>query len=536
MSDIAQRLKGLSVAAIARAVHDVMSIDELSRADRAATTLRMALRFLPLNLVTSAAMCAVYAYRFGRPSVMLAAVPVFVVVGIFAYLVRRRGIGGWQAAPDQAVQLINGYATALGLAWFVVIGALEAGPLSEDRVGISCMNVAVICLGGTVLTLIPQAALLFMGLVAARLVLDLSAIVAFPALYITAIAAFIASLYGLSIAQARQFAERTQAAAELAALERRRVEEERRAAAEQRALERDHEHRRAAEQQRVAEQQRATMDEHAQRFETSVVAVIASLGEAARALGGSTANLAQLGQASGKYVAAIRGRALTVAEAMTGVQKAAGGLRDAIAEISNEVAAQAKATANAEHVAAVARTQARELADSSAMVRGITAKIERIAQRTNTLALNALIEATQSGEAGAAFAVVAGEVKALAAQTRAAALEIGGHIADMDANAGDVAASVEAMATDVGRIAIGANDIARAIDAQRISTGGIFASLEDARGGAQTVQSDLEGLSDQARIAITLSEKIERVATEIGTQSERLSLASSDFGKRLRLS
>ena len=536
MSGITRHLKGLSASLLLRAARRAVSIDELSRADRAATTIRMALRFAPLNLVTSAAMCAVYAYRFGRPDVLVAALPVFAAIGVFMLLVRRRGRDGWQAAPDQAVRLVNGYALSLGIAWFIVIGALDAGPLGEDRVGISCVNVAIICLGGTVLTLIPQAALIFMVAVAARLAIDLTAIVAVPALYVTALAAFVASLYILSIAQARQFAERTRAAVEIAALERRLIEEERRATTEQRALERDHERRRAAEQQRTADQQRATMDEHAQRFETSVVAVIASLGSAARELGGSTANLALLGQASGRHVSAVRGRAVTVAEAMSGVQKAAADLRDAIAEISSEVTAQVDATANAETVAALARAQARELADSSAMVRGITAKIERIAQRTNTLALNALIEATQSGEAGAAFAVVAGEVKALAAQTRAAALEIGGHIADMDANAGDVAASVDAIANDVGRIAVGATDIARAIDAQRNSTVGIFAGLDEARDGAQTVQSDLQALADQAQSAIGLAQTIERVATDIGIQSERLGSASGDFGERLRLS
>jgi hypothetical protein len=45
---------------------------------------------------------------------------------------------------------------------------------------------------------------------------------------------------------------------------------------------------------------------------------------------------------------------------------------------------------------------------------------ERIAKQTNFLALNATIEAARSGEAGRGFAVVAQEVKALAAQARAA--------------------------------------------------------------------------------------------------------------------
>lgn len=523
-------------SAMLRAALRLVAIDELSLPDRAAATLRLAMRFGPLNMISGAAMAAVYAYRFDRPSIMVAAIPIFVAVLILFAVVRRKPADYWQATPVQTVRVVNAYALGIGLAWFILIGALNTVPLSEDRVGISCANVGVICLGGMVVALLPEAALIFMVTVGVRLTIDLAAIVAVPPLYVLTIAILIAALESLSIGQARLFADRTRAGVELAALEARRIEDERRAAQENRAREREHERRRADELQQAAERQRATMDDHAQRFETSVVAVVDILSGAVRDLGGSTANLANLGKASSRHVAAVRDRALTVAQSMADVQQAAAGLRAAIAEISREVAAQVEATADAETVAALARAQARELSDSSAMVRGITAKIERIAQRTNTLALNALIEATQSGEAGAGFAVVAGEVKALAAQTRAAALEIGTHIADMDANAGDVAASVDAMANNVGRIAVGATDIARAVEAQRSSTVDIFAGVDIARDGAQMVQTDLQALADQAKAAIGLADIIERVATDISVQSNGLGSASADFGNRLRRS
>lgn len=517
-----------------RAARAAVVVDDRSRADRISATIRIIVRFAPLNLVTAAAMCGAYAWRFAEPLILLAGLPVILVVGASLALFRGRFVRQWQLAPETAAGLMNHYALAIGFAWFVLLGALNTVPLTEDRIGISCVNVAVICLGGTIFTLVPGAALIFMAVVGMRLAIDLGAIVGVPVLYVAAIAAFVIALAGMAIGQARLFAERMAAAEELATLERRRADEAQRAANAQRAQEREHERRRAAEHQAAAEEQRAIMNDHAQRFDSSVAAAIDILSGAASELTRSTAQLAEMGVASGSHVAAVRGRALAVAQSMADVQRAADDLRRAIGAIAVEVTGQVEATANAEAASTVARAQARALAESSALVRGITAKIENIARRTNTLALNALIEATQSGAAGAGFAVVAGEVKALAAQTRTAALEIGHHIADMDANASDVAASVDRIAGDVGRIALGASDIARAIDNQRASTDGILAGVDGARDGAQTVQIDLQALADKAESAVGLAHQIERVANDIGVQSANLGTASAAFGARLR--
>lgn len=60
-------------------------------------------------------------------------------------------------------------------------------------------------------------------------------------------------------------------------------------------------------------------------------------------------------------------------------------------------------------------------------------EIDNIARQTNILSLNAAVEAARSGKAGAGFAVVAGEVRTLAAQSKECSNAINSVIGELDA-------------------------------------------------------------------------------------------------------
>lgn len=189
------------------------------------------------------------------------------------------------------------------------------------------------------------------------------------------------------------------------------------------------------------------------------------------------------------------------AEAITTVASACEELNATTSEISRQASCSASSTRVSVDQVNDANSSVGQMAASVRTIEEIVTLIQSIADQTNLIALNAMIEASRAGQSGSRFAVVASEVKDLARNTSHATEKITQQVHRMREVAQSTETAFRAIHDSIEAIDQSAAEI------QRTVTDQVSATMEVAHSIGEVAENTTEVSSRIRRLQAARSEE-----------------------------
>ncbi|HEY1723464.1 MAG TPA: methyl-accepting chemotaxis protein [Magnetospirillaceae bacterium] len=279
----------------------------------------------------------------------------------------------------------------------------------------------------------------------------------------------------------------------------------------------------------IDQQRHAMMLSLAEKFDTSVGAVVKSVSSQASQMVHSAESLSSTAEDATRKASSMAAASEQASANVQTVASATEELSSSIMEISRQVAQSSRIAATAVNEADKANHMVRGLVETSQKIGAVVALITDIANQTNLLALNATIEAARAGEAGKGFAVVAAEVKNLATQTARATEEIGGQISGIQGATREAVEAIQSIGKTIGDINGIASTIAAAVEEQSAATKEIARNVEQAAQGTTEVTTNITSVSQAANDTGTAASQVLTSAQDLTRQSDTLRGLVTEF-------
>jgi methyl-accepting chemotaxis protein len=279
---------------------------------------------------------------------------------------------------------------------------------------------------------------------------------------------------------------------------------------------------------------KAQMHKLADEFEAAVGNIVDTVSSASTELEAAAGTLTKTAevtqQLSGTVAAASEQASANVQSVASSTEE----MTSSVNEISRQVQESSKIANEAVKQAQQTDQRIAELSQAAGRIGDVVKLITAIAEQTNLLALNATIEAARAGEAGRGFAVVASEVKALAAQTGKATEEIGTQIAGMQTATQDSVAAIKEIGGTIGRISQIASTIAAAVEEQGAATQEIARNVGEAAKGTAQVANNITDVNRGAGETGSASAQVLSSAQSLSSESNLLKVEVEKFLSTVR--
>ena len=252
----------------------------------------------------------------------------------------------------------------------------------------------------------------------------------------------------------------------------------------------------------------------------------------ARTIGNVTQNARQVASASAQTSGAVgqiadgsQNQLHAISQVATAVKQTAASIAD-VSRNTEEASLRAKDSVLIVSEGQIKMAQmvavVNNIASNSEKINKITDVIEKIANKTNLLSLNAAIEAARAGEHGRGFAVVAEEVGKLAANAADSTQEIVELVNQAVKEANHAVSTVNEVSSGMQKISDGAMQTESML--QRIS-----AALEEQSAAVQEINVNITSLNKVAESNAAASEEITATVVELARLADNTRKEAEQF-------